>query len=244
MATTNTKVKIQKFSSLHILKDLPENLKISTITSTCLFDTLFDTAKIKEKTNLKIKNTKGGKQKQFDNQISISIPYDKTNLNFKLFKNGSIQVTGPKNFEDFWYGIEYLCKKLDKSKHIQNPENFKSDKIKEFNIRLINSDFKIGFKIDRYRLSAVLDQQQIKYAFDPEVHAGVIIKYNYKNINKVSIFVFESGSVIITGAKNMYQILGTYEYINRLLFKNYSKIVWVDLDEKIKLFLETKIFNM
>ena len=252
LSNANTKRKIQKFSSLNTTKDLPKDLKISTITSTCNFDTLFNISNIKNHPNLTIKDTKKIKKKdkakkkktkQFDNQISVKIMHEKTKLNFKIFKNGAIQTTGSKHFDDFWYGIEYLCKELNEDNYVKNKKKFNTDSINNFKIDMINANFNIGFQIDRNKLSNLLDTKEIKNTFDPEVHAGVILKYNYKNIRKVSIFVFESGSIIITGAKNKYQLLGTYEYINNLLFENYKEIALIDLDKNIKLFLETKIFN-
>ena len=50
---------------------------------------------------------------------------------------------------------------------------------------------------------------------------GVNIKFLPEgNDKKVSIFVFESGNIIITGAKNVNNILESYEYISKFMEEN------------------------
>ena len=51
---------------------------------------------------------------------------------------------------------------------------------------------------------------------------------------KISIFVFQSGAIIITGANNVNHIMSAYEYITEKLKKNYNKIVKKKLDTLLK----------
>ena len=89
---------------------------------------------------------------------------------------------------------------------------------------MINSNFNIGFKVDRDKLYDLIHTKNIaECSYDPIIHACVNIKYECDK-KTVSIFVFESGSIIITGANNGKHILDAYNFINKLLCNNYKQI--------------------
>ena len=89
---------------------------------------------------------------------------------------------------------------------------------------MINSNFNIGFNIDREKLFEKLILNNYECTYDPIIHACVNLKYTIKS-KKISIFIFESGSIIITGANNCNQILCAYNFINKYLLTNYDKII-------------------
>ena len=95
-----------------------------------------------------------------------------------------------------------------------------------FEIRMINTNFNIGFQINRDKLHQLLIDNGYDATFDPIIHACVNIKYNIARTNKtVSIFVFESGSITIAGANSCFQILLTYNFINKLILSNYNNLL-------------------
>ena len=95
-----------------------------------------------------------------------------------------------------------------------------------FNIRMINTNFNIGFKIKRDILCKLLNNSGYYATLDPDVHACVNIKYNIPSLNKtISIFAFESGSITIAGSNSCEQILHTYNFINRFILSNYVKLL-------------------
>ena len=95
-----------------------------------------------------------------------------------------------------------------------------------FQIRMINTNFNIGFQINRNKLYQLLIEHGYDVSFDPIIHACVNIKYNIKQLNKtVSIFVFESGSITIAGSNSCYQILLTYNFINTFILSNYNYLL-------------------
>jgi len=247
-------------STIIELKDLPMNLKISTMTVTCRITTLInirnvgkyidlehgsivyvdDGSEIRSLIKYKQSNTK--KKRNFFNQTTLIIDVkDKRRVNVKLFKNGAIQITGCKSSENFNDAIEILYKELTKKKFIHNKikNNYEFRKfvtnsnftVINFRIRMINSNFYIGFLIDRERLYELLTRSLIRCNFEPCIHACVNIKYCYKNKDIISIFVFESGSIIITGAKNKNHIIEAYKFIIRILYEKYDKIVKTNIDE-------------
>lgn len=267
------------------LSKLPKNLKISTITIICKLGTLINIInigkymKLSERSILSIKHgaqndirsiikckkknkTVNKTKKNFYNQATLVVnAKDERNINVKLFKNGSIQMTGCKSINDFNNTINILCDELKKKRviykstnkitripFVSNPENADLDKIHDFKIKLINSNYYVGFLINLIALQNIMHSKNIMSSYEPCIHACVNIKYNYDKNNIISIFVFEKGSIIITGAKTQEHIIEAYKFINAILFENFSKIVKVDIDtflesDKIKNLVKNKISN-
>lgn len=188
------------------------------------------------------KKTKRQKKpaKNFYNQATIVIESkNKKYINIKLFRNGAIQITGCKSISHFTDAITKLYEQLRKSKAIydkaekkivrkpfvSDPDKIGLENLKNFKIRMINSNFSVGFKIDREKFYQLLKTKDIECIYEPCTHACVNVKYNYKNTDTISIFVFESGSIIITGAKNRDQIFKAYKFINEQLFDNFHEVV-------------------
>lgn len=251
------------------LSNLPDDLKISTMTITCNLDTLIDVQNVGKyvdlsfggivcvkygptnvRTLIKLKKsnskTKKKKQKNFYNQATVIVDVkNKRRVNVKLFKNGAIQLTGCKSMENFNDAITILTNELKKKKavfdrkqkkiikkdFVTTPENVNLDAINNFKIRMINSNFDIGFLVNRENLFDLLNKANIRCTYEPCIHACVNIKYNYKNKETISIFVFESGSIIITGAKTKNHIIEAYKFITKILYENYDNIIKNDIDK-------------
>ena len=253
------------------LNDIPKNIKISTITITCKLETdLFlenigkyielsddDICYVKYgddiknvRSIIKTKPKKSKKKKKvkkiFYNQVTLKVKSINDKLiNIKLFKNGSIQLTGCKNYTDFSSVINTICIKLrdimgikTKNKIILKPfasniENLDIIKIKNFNIRLINSNFRINHKIDRAKFADLLEIQNIDCSYEPSRHAAINIKFksndNNSNNTTISIFIFESGAIIITAAKNKNHIINAYKFITEKIKENYNNILKKDI---------------
>lgn len=210
---------------------------------------------IKVKTNEKSKKKK---HKSFYNQATLIIDVKKKKgVNVKVFKNGAIQMTGCKSFKNCVDAVTILCNELQKNKAIydkqerkiirkyfvNNPDNISSlgndfkitcvtlDDVDVFKIRMINSNFRVGFLINRETLYSLLTKMEIRCTFEPCIHACVNIKFNYKNKDTISIFVFESGSIIITGAKTKDHIVEAHKFITKILYENYYNIVKHNIDQ-------------
>lgn len=190
------------------------------------------------------------KKKNFYNQASLVLGISNGKMiNIKLFKNGAIQMTGCKNMQHFTDSLTKLfsfllkekavydpiTKKIVDKPFVSNPENINLTKISNFRIRMINSNFHIGFLINREILYNILSKDShVTCTYEPCIHACVNIKYNYHNKETISIFVFESGSIIITGAKNKDHIIESYNYIIKKMYENYGMI----LKNNIEVYLE------
>lgn len=191
--------------------------------------------------------------KNFYNQVSLIINSEKLHdanyvnesviktINVKLFINGSIQMTGCKQIQNVEKTLILLFNKLKSKKAILNNNKFEiksfiSDStdikfldikyIRDFQIRMINTNFNIEFKIKRQQLHEILLANNIDSSYDPINHACINVKYTIPNsIKTVSMFVFESGAITIAGANNCYQVIQAYNFINKIILSNYYKVM-------------------
>ena len=169
-------------------------------------------------------------KKAFSNQITLIIKINATKyLNVKLFVNGSLQITGGEKIDDYNYLFDRLFSKLRMDKAVVVDDQVVSKPFVEdvslltvnnFKINMINSGCENEFMINRDNLYTILlSKEKLSVTYEPMTHAGVSIPYLVNNVKKASIFVFESGKLIITGVKTVQDINGAYEYIQTLLMK-------------------------
>ena len=141
---------------------------------------------------------------------------------------------------------------------VESIENFSRIKIGEIKTVLINSDFNVNFKIKRNILHSILkDKYNIVSRYEPGIYPGVNNKYYWNNLNigtenegrckctsectgkgdgngngdckKITIAAFQSGSIIITGAKQIEHIEHAYNFINKVIKDNYDLICKIDV---------------
>ena len=142
-----------------------------------------------DKKNLR-KREKGVK-KFFYNQITFHInikleDIDKK-VNVKIFNNGSIQMTGLKTEKFGIVTTNYLLEKIKSLKGFNIYDDTKLLDLGKYYIAMINTDFDIGFKINRDNLNTYLNNMGIYTSFEPCTYPGVNIKYYYKLDNKSGI---------------------------------------------------------
>ncbi len=196
--------------------------------------------------------------KRFDKQASVIIrKYDEEKdsyiyQNVKIFYNGSVQMTGLKSVDQGLWVLDFLLKILKQQKHIDkdiyyDESHFKENALKphNYNIQLINCDYKLGYFVNRRVLDQLLNNYGIYHVFEAGHYPGVKISF-YWNKNKtkqngvcecvghkcmtrtksihdtekdiackkITVIVFQSGSVIITGSQTLEQVNDTYQYMN------------------------------
>ena len=192
---------------------------------------------------------RGAKEKKrFDNQVTVVVRYDggAQKANAKVFRNGHIQITGLKTVEGGKHVVGILQNALQRMAFVDHPIT-----CHDFKIRLINSDFRIGFEVRRDVLKRLMAHSYgVLCSFEPCIYPGCKIEYWYNNGNrdrdgrckcmkkcmgkgigdgdgsckKVTIAVFHSGSVIITGGQSKEQIDEAYAFICRSLMDNYDDV--------------------
>ena len=214
---------------------------------------------ILEKKKKKRKQEPEKKTNHFYNQITVIIRVSsgptenldtEPKINLKLFKNGSVQMSGCKSLKNINIVLNKLVIKLKQIKaKIEDgkitEKRFLDDldlvKINNFKINMINSNYKVNMQIDRAKLYNLLIKKKIKSSFEPCIRACVIIKYtpNDNNIEnkEISIFVFQKGNIIITGARTRSHILSAYKYINNILVTHYDDINKIEEKDEENLIL-------
>ena len=188
------------------------------------------------------KKRKKTKKKIFYNQATLHVVHDNKIMNVKLFNNGKIQITGLKKEDQGIILIQNLIQ------YFQNISIFdKEVSIVDHKLVLINSDFDIGFEINREILHQEIIDSGIYSSYEPCNYPGVNIKY-YMNplrnnfgicdcekpcngkgkdnsCKRITIAVFKSGKIIITGGRNKNQIQTSYEFITDFINENRDEIL-------------------
>lgn len=244
-----------------------ENLRVSTITSVLKINNDIDLKKVYD--NIPIssyipfieygannspkgfsekllkKKRKKKKKKIFYNQVTIHVVHGGKIMNVKLFNNGRIQITGLKKEEQASNLVESLIEYFFEFDIFENPVQLIHKEIV-----LINSDFELGYEIERESLHEEIVDYGIYSSYESCIYPGVNIKYfiNTNNIEsgicncskicngkgtgngdgnckKITIAVFKSGSIIITGGRTTNQLEECYRFIKNFIDSNKESFI-------------------
>lgn len=178
------------------------------------------------------------KSKRFNNQYTICIPVGPNGrrLNVKIFGNGTLQISGAKSMAD----VHELATVLMLQAHMD---------IGEYKIAMINSNFDCKYRIRLYELALYMRQLGMHVHYDNQRHPGMHLRYMYNRQNpfangicscvigfnpttrkidrrftkcechKVSVIIFATGKIVITGAASIVHILEVHEYLMSRLDK-------------------------
>lgn len=139
--------------------------------------------------------------------LEVSVGEGERVMHFKVFRNGSIQGAGCQSVQHGNYAINVLKKSLEAVMQCEL-------ELSDLKINLINVNFKMGHSINRDVLHRLLLSEGQVSSYEKCKHAGVGLKFLPKGKERpISVFIFESGSVVITGSKNEQHILEGYEYV-------------------------------
>lgn len=165
-------------------------------------------------------------------------------VNVKLFANGGLQMTGVPE-EAFAEGaVRWLLKELETIKAV---EIFREPPVlNRFNTQLINSDYDVGYCIKREVIHQILSRTYGLFStFEGTIYQGVNTKYYYNEVNtdpdragqcackgkckgqgsgagdgeckRITMSIFQTGKIIITGARYFHQIMEAYDFLNRVI---------------------------
>lgn len=117
------------------------------------------------------------------------------------------------------------CQNLLKEiKFVVNPDEIQ---FSNFKVNLINTNFAVNYNINKEELLSLLTANGV-FCIIATNHACVNVKHKIIEDNKentVSIFVFQTGNIIITGAKKTEHVRSAYNFIVNFLNKNKNKIM-------------------
>ena len=169
-------------------------------------------------------------------------------VNVKLFANGGFQMTGVTSEEFSKNVINYM---LITFTALSEPISETPLTLHKFAIQLLNSDYKMNYPLKRAELHRILCQEyRLSSTLETTIYQGVNTKYYYNEASenkngicmcprfcngqgdgtelgkckKITIAAFQTGSIIITGARNCPQLDEAYTFINRVL-QNHSESI-------------------
>ena len=125
-------------------------------------------------------------------------------INVKLFKNGSIQMSGCKKIEEVNIVINKLLFRLKEIKgkrtdnsieYVKFIDNIENININSFKIDMINSNYQVNLQIDRSKFINYYYKEKISASYEKCIRACVIIKYcppvDNPETKEISVFVFQ-----------------------------------------------------
>ena len=234
----STMTEVSKLSEHINIEKLYESIPIDDIVKFIEYKTKYKG--YSKKLDKKVRKNKV--KRTFFNQSTIHIYHNDKIVNVKIFNNGNIQMTGLK-YENQGKEVLSIVKDIfiDKNKKIKFFENTNID-ILEYRIVLINSDFDIGYTLNREKLHRKIIDLGMYSTYEPCMYPGVNIKYyyntsygkcgickcdckcngkgdGYKNgdCKRVAIAVFASDKIIITGGKSKEQLVESDHFITKVL---------------------------
>jgi len=162
-------------------------------------------------------------------------------VNIKLFANGGFQMTGVTSEEFSMDVLHWMIERLNSLpvKLSETPLG-----IAKFHIQLLNSDYKVNGLLKRAELHRILCQQyMLSSTLETTIYQGVNTKYYYNEetpetrgickcprfctgqgdgtvvgrCKRITIAAFQTGSIIITGARTRKQLDEAYGFMNEVL---------------------------
>jgi TATA-box binding protein (TBP) (component of TFIID and TFIIIB) len=162
-------------------------------------------------------------------------------VNIKLFANGGFQMTG---ITSEFYSKNVLQWLINIMNSMPSKLSEKEFSVQKFSVQLLNSDYKMNALVRRDELHRILvNKYKLFSTLETTIYQGINTKYYYNekslrkngicwcdkpcsgqgdgkelgNCKRITIAIFQTGSVIITGARNQEQLDESYEFINKIL---------------------------
>ena len=183
-------------------------------------------------------------------------------VNVKLFGNGGIQMTGIPAEEFARETLQWLLDQL-KSVRASTPIFAEAPTLQKFKVQLINSDYQVAHAINRTVLHTILSRNYGLFStFESTIYQGVNTKYYYneqhpdKNrpgiclctvkckgqgsgigpgeCKRITMSVFQTGKIIITGGRYLYQLEEAYNFLNAVLQKHAKEILRLPSDTEAR----------
>jgi TATA-box binding protein (TBP) (component of TFIID and TFIIIB) len=207
----------------------PSWIKITTITMVSKSTVTIDIHKLREIFNklgsikVKIKGCKSEgfewklKPTTFYNQITLGYVDQYTTKSIKVFPNGSIQVAGCSDLFDCMRIIGQLSFLFKELLQMENPVPIDS-----YKVVMINSNFSLNYNVNLIRIAEHFASNGIfNVSFEPDRYSAVMVKFKpASDMKEVSVSIFSTGKIIVTGAETLKEIVYTYNIINSHINSN------------------------
>jgi len=177
-------------------------------------------------------------------------------VNIKLFSNGGVQMTGVPDDRTGKNAIQWLANSIQTSYEAVFAKPFN---IHKYETQLVNSDYSISVPIRREKLHKILVETYGLFStFESTIYQGVNTKFYFNKAHhtltgppgiclcpqpcegtgtgekigdckRITISPFQTGRIIITGARSLEQIEEAYKFMNTVFIKHAAEIIRVSL---------------
>lgn len=175
-------------------------------------------------------------------------------VNVKLFGNGGIQMTGIPAEEFAKETLQWL---LDQLTTVKADVFTAKPELQKFKVQLINSDYQVAHPINRTALHTILSRTYGLFStFESTIYQGVNTKYYYNDqhpdrsrpgiclctkrcrgqgtgegpgeCKRITMSVFQTGKIIITGGRYLFQLEEAYNFLNKVLQTHAHTVLKLD----------------
>ena len=224
---------LDKFRNAIPEEHRPSWVKVTTITMVSKFLDSIDIQKLRNRLNelgpIKVRRS-GSKCEGFEWKVKPTTFYNQVTLGYidmfstksiKVFPNGSVQVAGCSDLFDCNRIIKQLTLLLKDILNIKRdiPTN-------SFRVVMINSNFSLNYNINLITLyKHFLSETTFNVTFDPDRYSAVKIKFKpASDMKQVTVSIFGTGKIIVTGAETLREIAYSYNIINRHILSRADEI--------------------
>jgi TATA-box binding protein (TBP) (component of TFIID and TFIIIB) len=170
-------------------------------------------------------------------------------VNVKLFANGGIQMTGVTSEEFAYKTIAWL---LETIKVLPVSPFAEPATIDRFSVQLINTDYALDKFINQDALHKILiNDYNLFSMLEKTIYQGVNTKFFYNTHNpakgicecekgckgqgtgdgegeckRITMSIFRTGRIIITGARQLNQIRAAYDFLNKVFEKHHTAVLY------------------
>ena len=202
----------------------PSWIKITTITMVSKYMNDIDIPKLKEifknkVVNLNMENSNEKdtfkwrmKPTTFYNQITLVYTDEFSTKSIKVFPNGSLQVAGCSDLFDCKRIISELCLLFET--YLGKPSVAPDE---TFRVVMVNSNYSLNYNINLLKTVAQFEKYPdiFKVSFEPDRYSAVKIKFKpAEEMKEITVSIFGTGKIIITGAETLKEIVYAYNIIN------------------------------
>jgi len=173
-------------------------------------------------------------------------------VNMKLFGSGGIQMTGVSSRDFAVEAVQWLLNLIKKLPH--SPFDLTEGKeptVTKVEVSLINTDYSLNYDIQQENLNQILMEEYGLFSMlEKTIYQGVNAKFFYNTNNKkagvcgcsgfckgqgtgegegnckrITMSIFRTGKIIITGARTMTQIEMAYNFLNDVFRTHASRVL-------------------
>ena len=154
----------------------------------------------------------------FYNQVTIGYIDSLSTKKVKVFPNGSMQIAGCRDLDDCKRFINQLRIIIELIYNVDVPYS-------SFRNVMINSNFSLNHMINQMNVIDAFRTRNFIVSFDPDRYSAVKMKFTpVEGGKQVTVSIFSSGSIIITGAQTIQEVSEAYVTIVQKMVSRHQDI--------------------